>query len=41
MKFTDGYWQMRPEVTAHFPVQVHEVEDSSGMPWSSMGRPGG
>jgi len=26
MKFTDGHWHMRPGVTAHFPVQVHEVE---------------
>lgn len=26
MKFTAGYWHMRPEVTPHFPVQVHEVE---------------
>ncbi len=26
MKFTDGYWQMRPDVTAYFPAHVHEVE---------------
>jgi alpha-D-xyloside xylohydrolase len=26
MKFTDGFWQMRPGVTPYFPVQVHEVE---------------
>ena len=26
MKFTDGYWQMRPDVTARFPVHVHDVE---------------
>lgn len=26
MKFTDGYWHMRPGVTAHFPVQVHDIE---------------
>ena len=26
MKFTDGYWHMRPGVTPHFAVQVHEVE---------------
>jgi alpha-D-xyloside xylohydrolase len=25
MKFTDGYWQMRPGVTPHFAAQVHEV----------------
>jgi alpha-D-xyloside xylohydrolase len=26
MKFTHGYWYMRPGVTPHFPVRVHEVE---------------
>jgi alpha-D-xyloside xylohydrolase len=26
MKFTDGYWHMRPEVTPHYAVQAHEVE---------------
>ena len=26
MKVTDGFWQMRPDVTAHFPVHVHDVE---------------
>lgn len=26
MKFTDGYWHMRPGVAAHFPAHVHEVE---------------
>jgi alpha-D-xyloside xylohydrolase len=26
MKFTDGYWQMRPGVRLHFPVHVHDVE---------------
>jgi len=25
MKFTDGYWHMRPGITPHFPIQVHEV----------------
>lgn len=25
MKFTDGYWQMRPGMTPHYAVQVHEV----------------
>ena len=25
MKFTDGYWQMRPGVTPHFAAQVHDV----------------
>ncbi|MCL6430605.1 MAG: hypothetical protein K6V36_07040 [Anaerolineae bacterium] len=26
MKFTDGYWQMRPGVTPHYPAQVYEVQ---------------
>jgi alpha-D-xyloside xylohydrolase len=26
MKFTDGYWQMRPGFTPYYAVQVHEVE---------------
>jgi alpha-D-xyloside xylohydrolase len=26
MKFTDGYWNMQPDVTPHFAVCVHEVE---------------
>jgi alpha-D-xyloside xylohydrolase len=26
MKFTNGYWLMRPDVTAHFPAHVHEVD---------------
>lgn len=26
MKFTDGYWLMRPGVTLYSPVHVHEVE---------------
>ena len=26
MKFTEGYWRMRPEVTAYFPAQVYDVE---------------
>jgi alpha-D-xyloside xylohydrolase len=25
MKFTDGYWQMRPGLTPHFAAQVHDV----------------
>jgi len=29
MKFTDGFWQIRPGVTAHYPVHVHEVEVES------------
>ncbi len=26
MKFTDGYWQLRPGVTAHYPAQAYDVE---------------
>ena len=26
MKFTAGYWNMRPGVTAHFPAQVRHIE---------------
>jgi alpha-D-xyloside xylohydrolase len=26
MKFTDGYWQMRPGMTPHYAAQVHEVK---------------
>ena len=26
MKFTDGFWQMRPGVTPYFAAQLHEVE---------------
>lgn len=26
MKFTDGYWHMRPGVTPHYAVQAHEIE---------------
>src|SRR5689334_22022515 len=25
MKFTDGYWQMRPGFIPHYAAQVHEV----------------
>ena len=25
MKFTDGYWEMRPGITPHYVAQVHEV----------------
>ena len=41
MKFTDGYWQLRPGVTAHFPVHVHEVEVAAGSAdgvWSDQAR---
>ncbi|MEM2931067.1 MAG: alpha-xylosidase [Thermoproteota archaeon] len=30
MKFTEGFWRMRPGVTPHYPVQVHEVEAEPG-----------
>ncbi|HEU5097526.1 MAG TPA: alpha-xylosidase [Roseiflexaceae bacterium] len=30
MKFTDGYWHMRPGVTPHFAVQAHDVETEPG-----------
>ncbi|MCB0214311.1 MAG: alpha-xylosidase, partial [Anaerolineae bacterium] len=26
MKFTDGYWHFREEVTPHFPIHVHDIE---------------
>lgn len=26
MKFTDGYWQLRPGVTSHFAAQAYDVE---------------
>ena len=31
MKFTDGYWNIRPGVNAHYPVQVHgtKVEEEA------------
>src|SRR3972149_2432946 len=29
MKFTDGYWRMRPDVTPHFSTQVYDVETSA------------
>ncbi|MBK8905144.1 MAG: alpha-xylosidase [Anaerolineaceae bacterium] len=29
MKFTDGYWQFRPNVTPHFAVHAHDVETES------------
>jgi alpha-D-xyloside xylohydrolase len=29
MKFTEGYWRMRPDVTPHFAAQVYEVETSA------------
>ena len=29
MKFTDGYWRMRPDVTPYFPAQVYDVEASA------------
>jgi len=29
MKFTDGYWQLRPGVIASHPAQIHEVESDA------------
>ena len=29
MKFTEGYWRMRPDVTPHFASQVYDVETSA------------
>ncbi len=26
MKFTDGYWNIRPGVTPHYAVHVHDVD---------------
>ena len=26
MKFTDGYWQMRPGMTPHYAAQVHDID---------------
>ena len=28
MKFTDGYWQMRPGNQAFYPVQAYDIETS-------------
>lgn len=30
MKFTDGYWNFRPNVTSHFPSHVYDVEIEAG-----------
>src|SRR5579859_4634194 len=29
MKFTDGYWRLRPGVTAHYPAQAYDIEAAS------------
>src|SRR5512136_1891443 len=29
MKFTEGYWRMRPDVTPHFATHVYDVETSA------------
>lgn len=29
MKFTDGYWRMRNDVKAQFPVQAYDIEAKS------------
>ncbi len=31
MKFTDGYWHIRPNVVPHFAVQVQEMEAGNGV----------
>ncbi len=30
MKFTNGYWQMRPGLTPHFAQQVYDVKVEAG-----------
>ena len=31
MKFTDGYWRMRPDIVPYFAVQVHETKLENGV----------
>src|ERR1044071_285403 len=40
MKFTDGYWQMRPGMTPHYAAQVYEViaEPDSLTVYAPVGR---
>lgn len=40
MKFTNGYWQMRPNMTPHFAAQVHEVimEEDAMTVYAPVGR---
>jgi len=40
MKFTDGYWQMRPNLTPHYATQVHEVtvEDDKLTVYAPIGK---
>ena len=40
MKFTDGYWQMRPGITPHYAAQVHEVtvEDDALTVYAPIGK---
>src|SRR5262245_58913297 len=40
MKFTDGYWQMRPGMIPHYAAQVHEVtvESNALTAYAPMGK---
>jgi alpha-D-xyloside xylohydrolase len=40
MKFTDGYWQMRPNITPYYAAQVHEVtvEDDKLTVYAPIGK---
>src|SRR5215211_4999178 len=40
MKFTDGYWQMRPGMMPHYAAQVHEVipEQDSLIVYAPVGK---
>ncbi len=40
MKFTDGYWQMRLDMTPHYAAQVHEVtlEDNAITVYAPVGK---
>lgn len=40
MKFTDGYWQMRVDMTPHYAAQVHEVtlEDNEITVYAPVGK---
>ena len=40
MKFTDGYWQVRPGVTPHYAAQVHEItfEEDAMTVYAPVGR---
>src|SRR5512139_3967380 len=40
MKFTDGYWEMRPGMKPHYAVQVHEalIEENALTVFAPVGR---